>query len=191
MQRYNGVSDYIIEAKDKEIRKARCKICQDIIPKGTQYLSMPELSVFLRNGRNATSRLTSIQMENFSVLNIVATLRGRRKMWIFSDKCEEDEKDIEDFDEEPDEWLIDNRNALDEQMKSWEIEYWKIAEDMKKYVELIRYGRSAAEKKAAASNLKRQLEICLDDMNLMDLTAIYRGLKENNVKKASCRKDYF
>lgn len=112
-------------------------------------------------------------------------------MWIFSDKCEEDEKDIEDFDEEPDEWLIDNRNALDEQMKSWEIEYWKIAEDMKKYVELIRYGRSAAEKKAAASNLKRQLEICLDDMNLMDLTAIYRGLKENNVKKASCRKDYF
>lgn len=99
---------------------------------------------------------------------------------IFSDKSEEAEKNIEDFDEEPEEWLIDNRNTLDEQMKSWEIEYWKIAEDMKKCVELIRNGCSNTEKKIAASNLKRHLERCLDDMNLIDLTAIYKALKENN-----------
>lgn len=100
---------------------------------------------------------------------------------VFSEKSEEDEEDIEDLDEEPDEWFIDNRNTLDALAESWEIEYWKIAEDMKKCVELIRRGRSDTEKKTAASNLKRHLERCLDDRNLSDLTAIYKGLKENNV----------
>lgn len=93
----------------------------------------------------------------------------------------EDFEDAEDFEEELDEWSIDNRSALDEQMESWEIEYWKIAEDMKKCIELIKCGRSNAEKRTAASDLKRHLERCLDDMELNDLTLIYRGLKENNV----------
>lgn len=98
---------------------------------------------------------------------------------VFSDKSEEDEEDIEDVDEEPDEWLIDNDNTFDA-LESWEIEYWKIAEDMKKCIMRIKYGRSATEKKIAASNLKRHLERCLDDMNLNDLTAIYKDLREDN-----------
>ena len=69
----------------------------------------------------------------------------------------------------------------DEQiMKSWEIEYWKIAEDMKKCVMIIRFGHSDTERITAASDLKRHLERCLDDRNLTDLTAIYRGLREDN-----------
>lgn len=100
---------------------------------------------------------------------------------VFFDKNEEDEEDIEDIDEKPDEWLIDNRNTLDASMESWEIAYWKIAEDMKKCVEIISSrGRSDREKKIAASDLKRHLERCLNDMNLRDLTAIYKGKKENN-----------
>lgn len=99
----------------------------------------------------------------------------------FSDKGEEEEEDIGDFDKEPNGRLIDNKNTPNEQMESWEIEYWKIAEDMKKCIELIKHGRSDTEKKTAASNLKRHLERCLDDMNLIDLTAIYKGFKENNV----------
>ena len=53
-------------------------------------------------------------------------------------------------------------------------------EDMKKCVLLIKHGRSITEKRIAASNLKRHLERCLEDMNLSDLTAIYKGLKEDN-----------
>ena len=98
---------------------------------------------------------------------------------VFSDKSEEDEEDIEDVDEEPDEWLIDNDNTFDA-LESWEIEYWKIAEDMKKCIMLIKNGRSITEKKIAASNLKRHLERCLEDMNLSDLTAIYKDLREDN-----------
>ncbi len=98
----------------------------------------------------------------------------------FSDESEEDEEDIGDFDEEPDEWLIDDRNPLGEQTESWEIEYWKIAEDMKKCVMIIQYGHSDTEKITAASDLKTHLERCLDDRNLTDLTAIYRRLRENN-----------
>lgn len=98
---------------------------------------------------------------------------------VFSDENEEEE-DIEDFDEEPDERFIDNRNTYDGQRKAWGIEYWKIAEDMEKCIELIKFGRSDTEKRNAASNLKRHLEKCLDDRNLSDLTAIYRGLREDN-----------
>ncbi len=96
----------------------------------------------------------------------------------FSDESGEDE---EDMDQEPDEWLIDSGNTPDAPAESWETEYWKIAEDMKKCVELIKHGRSVTEKKIAASNLRRHLERCLDDMNLSDLTAIYKGLREDNV----------
>ena len=45
---------------------------------------------------------------------------------------------------------------------------------------LIKNGRSITEKKIAASNLKRHLERCLEDMNLSDLTAIYKDLREDN-----------
>lgn len=86
---------------------------------------------------------------------------------------------MRDIGEEPDEWFTD-RNTPDEQMESWEIKYWKIAEDMKKCVHLIKYERSDTKKKTAASNLKRHLERCLDDMNLIELTAIYKGFKEDN-----------
>ena len=56
--------------------------------------------------------------------------------------------------------------------------YWKIAEDMKKCVKLIKYG--SVTEKIAASDLKRHLERCLADMELRDLTVIYKGLKKNN-----------
>ena len=99
----------------------------------------------------------------------------------FSDQIEDDEGEIEDVDEEHDEWLADNRNTLDALGEFWEIEYWKIAEDMKKCVELIMYGHSNREKMAAASDLKRHLERCLDDVNLSKLTAIYKDKKAKNI----------
>ena len=68
----------------------------------------------------------------------------------------------------------------DKQTESWGIEYWKIAADMRKCVALIQYGQTDAERRTAASNLKRHLERCLDDRNLNDLTDTYRGFKENN-----------
>lgn len=100
---------------------------------------------------------------------------------VFSDQIGEDEEDIWDVEEGADEWFTDDRNEPDEQTESWEFGYWKIAGDMKKCVELIQYGRSDTEKKDAASSLRRHLERCLDDMNLIDLTAVYKGLHENNV----------
>lgn len=105
----------------------------------------------------------------------------------FTDKSEESEEDAEDIDEEPDEWLINNKNTPDALGESWEIvayrktKYWKIAEDMKKCIELIKHGHSDTEKRTAASDLKRYLERCLADVNLSDLTAIYKDLKAKNV----------
>ena len=114
----------------------------------------------------------------------------------------DDEEDIEDTGKVPDGWLAktDKIIAHDALMESWEMEdremeewdmeswdtkawdmgYWKIAADMKKCVEIIRRGRSMTEKKTAADKLKRHLERCLDDVNLSDLTVIYKGKRKNN-----------
>lgn len=87
----------------------------------------------------------------------------------FSDQYGEEEEAIEDRD----------KNLQNMLMGSWKIKYWKTAADMKKCVEIIRCGPNA-EKRTAASNLKRHLQRCLEDRNLDDLTVIYRGLRENN-----------
>lgn len=60
------------------------------------------------------------------------------------------------------------------------IEYWQIAADMKKCVELIRYGRNDNERKTAADNLREHLVKCVLDENLKDLTKVYRDKKEKN-----------
>lgn len=60
------------------------------------------------------------------------------------------------------------------------VEYWQIAADMKKCVELIRRGRSDTEKKAAADTLREHLVRCVLDENLSDLTKVYRDKKEKN-----------
>lgn len=60
------------------------------------------------------------------------------------------------------------------------VEYWQIAAEMKKCVELIRYGRNDNERKAAADTLREKLVKCVLDDNLADLTKIYRDKKEKN-----------
>lgn len=60
------------------------------------------------------------------------------------------------------------------------VEYWKIAADMKKCVELIRHGRSPNEKKTAADMLREHLVRCVLDENLKDLTKVYKDKKEQN-----------
>lgn len=60
------------------------------------------------------------------------------------------------------------------------VEYWQIAADMKKCVELIRRGRSDTEKKAAADALRENLVRCVMDDNLKDLTKVYRDKKAKN-----------
>lgn len=60
------------------------------------------------------------------------------------------------------------------------VEYWSIAADMKKCVELIRHGRSENEKKSAADSLREHLVRCVMDENLKDLTKVYRDKKEKN-----------
>ncbi len=94
---------------------------------------------------------------------------------LFSDQIEGEEKDIEDTDEEYDKWLADNRNTPDVPMG-----YWKIAEDMKKCIDIIRSKQNDSARAAAAANLKRHLERCLSDANLSELTAIYKDLEEKN-----------
>ena len=61
------------------------------------------------------------------------------------------------------------------------VEYWQIAAEMKKCVELIRFGRDAVEKKSAADTLRENLVKCVLDENLNDLTRIYRDKKVKNV----------
>lgn len=60
------------------------------------------------------------------------------------------------------------------------VEYWQIAADMKKCVELIRFGRNDNERKAAADSLREHLVRCVMDENLNELTAVYRDKKEKN-----------
>lgn len=60
------------------------------------------------------------------------------------------------------------------------VEYWQIAADMKKCVDLIRNGRSDTEKKTAADTLREHLVRCVLDENLNDLTAVYRDKKVKN-----------
>lgn len=60
------------------------------------------------------------------------------------------------------------------------IEYWQIAAEMKKCVELIRFGRNPNERKAAADTLRENLVKCVLDENLSDLTKVYRDKKEKN-----------
>lgn len=60
------------------------------------------------------------------------------------------------------------------------VEYWQIAAEMKKCVELIRYGRDDNERKAAADTLREHLVRCVMDENLQELTAIYRDKKASN-----------
>ncbi len=92
---------------------------------------------------------------------------------LFSDKKEKEE---EDNDEEFDKWIDANRKK-----NSGPIEYWMIAEDMKKWIQDIQSGQNDSIRKAAATKLKRHLERCLCDVNLSGLTAIYKNLKEENV----------
>lgn len=94
---------------------------------------------------------------------------------LFSDMRRLEEEDIEDNEEEFDKWIADNREKNTEPT-----EYWAIAEDMKKCVELIRRGVSDTEKKEAANKLRRHLKQCLSDETLSELTAIYKDKKEKN-----------
>lgn len=96
---------------------------------------------------------------------------------LFSDMREKEEEDI---DEEFDKWIAANREKYSEK-NTEPTEYWAIAEDMKKCVDIIRSKQNDGVRKAAAIKLKRHLEKCLSDVNLSDLTAIYKDLEEENV----------
>lgn len=74
----------------------------------------------------------------------------------------------------------DKETGIMRQSVAKPVEYWKIAADMKKCVELIRHGRSDTEKKSAADSLREHLVRCVMDENLNDLTKVYRDKKERN-----------
>ena len=94
----------------------------------------------------------------------------------FSDQIEEDEEDIEDVDEEEyDKWVAANRGK-----NTGLTEYWAIAEDMKKCINIIRSKKDNKARKEAAVKLKRHLKKCLLDVNLSELTAVYKDLEEDN-----------
>lgn len=81
----------------------------------------------------------------------------------------------ENTDEEFDKWIDTNRKKDD-----GPTEYWAIAEDMKKCVITIRLRQDSSAMRMAAANLKKYLDRCLSDQKLSDLTAIYRGMEEDN-----------
>lgn len=74
----------------------------------------------------------------------------------------------------------DKQKGVMRQSVARPIEYWEIAADMKKCVELIRSGRSDNERKAAADSLRENLVKCAMDENLADLTKVYKDKKEKN-----------
>ena len=76
--------------------------------------------------------------------------------------------------------IHDKETGVMRQAVAKPVEYWKIAADMKKCVELIRHGRSETEKKTAADTLREHLVRCVLDENLKDLTKVYRDKKEKN-----------
>ena len=94
---------------------------------------------------------------------------------LFSEKGEEKEEDIEDIDEEFGKWI-----DADREKNTGLTEYWAIAEDMKKCIHTIRSKQNDSARSAAAARLKRQLDKCLSDVNLSELTVVYKDMKEEN-----------
>ncbi len=95
---------------------------------------------------------------------------------LFFHEREPEEEDMDDADEEYGKWLAHSRNTLDAPGG-----YWKIAEDMRKWVDTIRdFEQSDSARKSAATKLNRQLKSCLLDAALSDLTALYRDQEEDN-----------
>lgn len=76
--------------------------------------------------------------------------------------------------------LHDKEVGVMRQSVAKSIEYWQIAAEMKKCIELIRYGRNENERKSAADTLRENLVKCVLDENLNDLTKVYRDKKEKN-----------
>ncbi len=94
----------------------------------------------------------------------------------FSGRREPEEEDMDDIEEEYGKWLAGSRNTPD-----MPLGYWKMAEDMKRYVFTIRdMSLDDGARKTAADKLKGLLKKCLSDVNLSELTAIYRDKEEEN-----------
>ncbi len=94
----------------------------------------------------------------------------------FSDKGEQEEEGMEDNEEEYSKWLAANRNTPDVPTG-----YWKMAKDMREYIEIIKdFEESDSARASAADKLRKKLNRCLSDVNLNRLTAVYRRKKENN-----------
>ncbi len=91
----------------------------------------------------------------------------------FSDMREQEEE--EDNEEEYGKWLAGNRNAL-----AVPVGYWKTAEDMSRYVSIIKESESENARTSAAEKLRKELKICLSDVNLSRLTAVYRDKEAKN-----------
>lgn len=94
---------------------------------------------------------------------------------LFSDRREAEEGDIEDIEEEFDRWKDANREK-----NTGSTAYWAIAEDMKKCIHTIKSNQSDSARRAAAASLKSHLDRCLLDVNISELTAVYKDLKEEN-----------
>ena len=89
----------------------------------------------------------------------------------------QDEEEEEDIEEEYDALPDDNTDTFDESVR-----YWRMAEELKTYVEIIKSKQQSDNaKKLAAAKMKNQLKKCLSDANLSELTAIYRDKEEENV----------
>ena len=94
---------------------------------------------------------------------------------LFSDRKEAEEEDAEDIEEEFDKWIEANREK-----NTGSTAYWAIAEDMKKCIYTIKSNQSDSARRAAAASLKSYLDRCLLDVNISELTAVYKDLKEEN-----------
>lgn len=94
---------------------------------------------------------------------------------LFHDKKDQDEEDIEDAEEQ-----FNKRMSARIKESFIPTAYWVIAEDMKKCIAIIRSRQSDHDRKNAADRLKRHLNNCLSDVNLNELTSIYRDQNEKN-----------
>ena len=77
-------------------------------------------------------------------------------------------------------WLIGGINDGPE--TTWGIQYWKIAQKMREAIYTIKNPKKSAETKLTAANsIREQLQKCILDEKLDDLTSIYRYKKADNI----------
>ncbi|MBE5923246.1 MAG: hypothetical protein E7271_02095 [Lachnospiraceae bacterium] len=87
---------------------------------------------------------------------------------------------ISDADESQEKWLVGD--ISDKPQESWGVPLWHIAQLMEETILIIRTkDAEPREKWFAANRLRELLQECSWDLNLSDLTDIYRDKKADNI----------